>query len=100
MTPDNIFNTCNSIAMLGWIILIFLPFWYQSDKFIVGVIITLLAIVYAWLIFSTFSPADAKSFGSLTGVMTLFQDPPLMVAGWVHYLAFDLLAGLFIKRIH
>ncbi|MDP9230613.1 MAG: ABA4-like family protein, partial [Bacteroidota bacterium] len=45
-----------------------------------------------------FNPADEKSFGSLAGVMALFQNPRLLVAGWVHYLAFDLLTGVFIKN--
>lgn len=30
--------------------------------------------------------------------MTLFQNQKLVVAGWVHYLAFDLLTGIFIKK--
>jgi hypothetical protein len=31
-------------------------------------------------------------------VMNLFQNKTLVTAGWVHYLAFDLLTGLWIKR--
>ena len=98
MSPDQIFQLCNIIAMSGWLILILIPSWYQSDKFIIGIIITLFAIVYAWLIFSAFKPADLKSFSSLEGVMNLFTNPKLVLAGWVHYLAFDLLTGLFIKK--
>jgi ABA4-like protein len=98
MYPHQIFQLCNMIAMIGWLILILLPGWYQSDKFIIGIIITLFAIVYTWLIFSAFKPADLKSFGSLDGVMNLFQNPKLVLAGWVHYLSFDLLTGLFIKK--
>ena len=36
---------------------------------------------------------DLSSFGSLSGVMSLFQDPKSVMAGWVHYLAFDLWIG-------
>ena len=32
-------------------------------------------------------------FGSLNEVATLFLVPGLLLAGWVHYLAFDLLVG-------
>ena len=98
MSPDQIFQLCNIIAMSGWLILILIPSWYQSDKFIIGIIITLFAIVYTWFIFSAFKPADLKSFNSLDGVMNLFTNPKLVLAGWVHYLAFDLLTGLFIKK--
>jgi hypothetical protein len=98
MNPDQIFSLCNTIAMAGWIILILLPFWFHSDKFILGIIIALLGIVYAWLVLSSFSFGDIKKFGSLDGVLELFQNPVMVTAGWVHYLAFDLLAGIFIKR--
>lgn len=98
MSPDQIFSLCSTIAMAGWIILLLLPFWFHSDKFILGIIIVLLGIVYAWLVFDSFSVGDIEKFGSLQGVMELFQNPVMVTAGWVHYLAFDLLAGIFIKR--
>lgn len=98
MQPDLIFSICNGIALIGWIILIVLPGWYAADKFIIGIIITLFALVYAWMLFSDFSLSDASKFGSLQGVMELFTNPKLVTAGWIHYLAFDLLAGLFIRN--
>ena len=99
MTPETIFQLCNTLALISWIVLIVLsPFWLRVDKFLIGVIITLLAMVYAWIIFSGFSAGDVKKFGSLDGVMSLFQNKLLLTAGWVHYLAFDLLTGIWIKR--
>ncbi len=98
MSPDKIFQICNSIAMIGWIILILLPFWQQSDKFLVGIIITLFGIVYTWLIFSGLRLGDMSSFGTLNGVMDLFKNKTVLTAGWVHYLAFDLMAGIFIRK--
>ena len=32
----------------------------------------------------------------LAGVVSLFQSPRVVLAGWIHYLAFDLMVGLFI----
>ena len=98
MSPDVVFSICNVIAMIGWIVLIAVPWWTSADKFIIGIIIALFAIVYTFLLFSSFSFTDASKFGSLTGVMELFRDPTLVTAGWIHYLAFDLLAGVFIRR--
>ena len=98
MSPDKIFSLCSTLAMAGWIILVFLPFWFHSDKFILGIIIVIFAIVYAWLIFDSFHFYDIKKFSSLQGVMELFDNPVAVTAGWIHYLAFDLLAGIFIKR--
>ncbi len=35
-------------------------------------------------------------FGSLASVMKLFTEENAVLAGWVHYLAFDLLIGMWI----
>ena len=98
MTPDTIFQICNAIAMIGWLILIVLPMWHSSDKFIIGIIVTLFAIIYTYYIVTNISAIDMKSFGSLKGVTALFTNPLAVLIGWVHYLAFDLMIGLFIKK--
>ena len=99
MTPETIFQLSSTLALIGWLVLIVIsPLWLSVDKFLIGVIITLLTMVYAWIIFSAFSPGDIKKFGSLDGVMSLFQNKTLLTAGWVHYLAFDLMTGIWIKR--
>lgn len=98
MSPDKIFQLCSTIALAGWVILILIPFWRSSDKFISGIIITLFCIVYVWLILSNFRFSDLQKFNSLQGVMELFTNPFIIAAGWVHYLAFDLMTGLFISR--
>jgi len=99
MSPDSIFQTCSTIAMAGWIVLLIIsPFWSSFDKFLIGIIITLLAIVYAWLIFQVFTPGDFEKFSSLNGVMELFTDKTAVTAGWIHYLAIDLLTGIWIKK--
>lgn len=98
MQAEQIFMIANFLAFAGWVMLIFLPFRQASDKIILGVLITLFAVVYTWLMLVAFTPANIKNFRSLEGVMALFQNPTLVVAGWIHYLAFDLLAGLFIKN--
>jgi len=98
MSPENIFKLCSTIALAGWLILIFILSWRFSDKFITGIIITLFCIVYTWLICTNFSFSDVQKFNSLQGVMQLFTNPFIVTAGWIHYLAFDLMTGLFISR--
>ncbi len=99
MTPEAIFQTCSTIAMLSWLLLIVVsPFWFGFDKLFIGVIITLLGLIYLWLILQSFSPAGFSDFGSLEGVMRLFTNKTMVVAGWVHYLAFDLFIGVWIKK--
>ena len=58
----------------------------------------MLAIVYAWLIFQVFTPGDFEKFSSLNGVLELFTDKTAVTAGWIHYLAIDLLTGIWIKK--
>ncbi len=98
MSADQIFQICNSIAFLAWIILIAFPSWNRSDLFLTGVIVTLFGVIYSWLIFSNFSFSDMKQFGTVEGIQELFRNKTLVVAGWVHYLAFDLMTGIFIRK--
>jgi len=99
MSPESVFQICSTIAMIGWLLLIVgSPFLFNIDKFLIGIVITLLSIAYTWLIISHFNVADASKFGSLDGVLELFTDKYTVTAGWVHYLAFDLLTGTWIKK--
>jgi heme A synthase len=99
MNADTIFQLSSGLAMFGWLLLILLsPFVFHIDKFLIGIIITLLCLVYAWLIVGYFKFSDMSNFGSLDGVMNLFTSRELVTAGWVHYLAFDLMVGIWIKR--
>jgi hypothetical protein len=43
-------------------------------------------------------PRAEGSFQTLRGVSMLFSNPWLLVAGWLHYLAFDLLTGTWEAR--
>ena len=50
------------------------------------------------LITQTFDADAMESFGSLSGIASMFQNETAMLAGWVHYLAFDLMVGLYITH--
>ena len=79
--------------MAGWLLLVFLPRWKYVPQLICGVLIPLLlAIVYLVLIAKYFGSAEG-GFGSLAGVHALFQNQGILLAGWIHYLAFDLFIG-------
>lgn len=99
MSADEIFKLCNTIALVSWLILITAsPFWKHTNKFLVGITITLFCIIYGWLIFSNFHAADFEKFGTLDGVVSLFANKTVVVGGWVHYLAFDLMTGIWITN--
>lgn len=99
MSAEFIFQSATVIAMLGWFILLFIsPFWFRADRFITGIIIALLALIYTWLLIDKFDFSDLGKFTSARGVSALFSNKYLLTAGWVHYLAIDLLAGTWIKK--
>jgi hypothetical protein len=43
-------------------------------------------------------PSARGGFGSLSDVALLFSEPAVLLAGWVHYLAFDLFIGAWETR--
>lgn len=57
---------------------------------------TVLAAIYAVALAVAVVHEPAGSFTSLAGVMALFDSPWGALAGWVHYLCFDLFVGRWI----
>ncbi len=93
MTPDILFSHVGTAAMLGWALLILGPrryAWFNAIP--LWIIPAGLSAVYAALIFSRFSGMGG-GFDSLDAVATLLSDRWALLAGWVHFLAFDLFVG-------
>jgi hypothetical protein len=98
MTPDALFQIANPIAMAGWIALVLAPLAPRlTDAFAALILPILLSVAYAALILAYWSGATG-GYGSLPEVMALFTDPHIALAGWVHYLAFDLFVGAWATR--
>ncbi len=95
MTADKIFSMANLVAMLSWIILLAAPRFVVTRKIVLsGAVPLLLSVAYLVLIVMFFGKADG-GFGSLPDVMKLFTNEWAVLAGWIHYLAFDLLVGIW-----
>jgi hypothetical protein len=93
MNPDKLFSLANVIAMCGWILLTFLPRWRYTQTIVTsGLIPLLLSALYFTLVILYFDDPEG-SFGTLDGVMKLFENRYAVLTGWVHYLAFDLFVG-------
>jgi hypothetical protein len=98
MTPDMLFQLANPLAMLGWVVLAFSPLAPRAAGLVAGLAIpALFAVAYAALILAFWWGAPG-GFDSLPNVMTLFTSPEIALAGWVHYLAFDLFVGAWEVR--
>lgn len=92
MPLETIFSAGSAIAVVGWLLLVLLP-KLRSAQITAGIVIPLLlSALYLFLIAQNFSGAPG-GFGSLTDVALLFSKHELLLAGWIHYLAFDLFIG-------
>lgn len=98
MSPETAFQIANGLAPLAWIGLMAAPRSKVVQRAVLnGAFIAALSVAYAAVVFTHFDLSGAD-FSSLEGVMALLNDPWAMTAGWIHYLAFDLLAGVMVTR--
>jgi len=96
--PDTLFQLAGPLAVLGWLSLALAPFAPRiADALAALVIPALFSIAYTALVLVHWADAPG-GFGSLAEVMALFTTPAVALAGWVHYLAFDLFVGAWITR--
>lgn len=97
MTPEQVFAFANTAAALTWLALALRPRARAVQTLAGTVVPAALAVVYVAIIAARFGRGEG-GFGSLADVAALFQDPWTLLAGWIHYLAFDLLTGVWEAR--
>ncbi len=98
MNPDALFQACNSVAIVGWVALLASPFLPKLADRVAGLVIPLLlSVSYTGIVLAFWSGTDG-GFGTLADVMKLFTTREIVLAGWVHYLAFDLFVGAWEVR--
>jgi hypothetical protein len=97
VTPDQIFQLSNPLAMLGWLALVAAPVAPRLAEAIAFAIPMALSLVYTGLVLAFWHQAPG-GFAALAEVQALFTHPQIALAGWVHYLAFDLFVGAWAVR--
>jgi len=93
MPPEVLFSHVGTAAMVGWALLILGPRrfrWFNAIA--LWIIPAGLSVVYAMIVLSRFSGIGG-GFDSLGAVAMLMSDDWGLLAGWVHFLAFDLFVG-------
>lgn len=104
-TLNTLFKAASWLALTGWLILVtalfFKPYSFYAVSIVTASSVIVLCILYLYLLLAgrQHNPLDIKESGhfwSLKGVLKLFESPRMVLAGWVHYLAFDLFIGAFI----
>jgi hypothetical protein len=89
---DTLFSLCGAAAGLGWLLLILAPRWRITQIATSTIVPLAIGVVYLALI-ARYLPGAQGGFGSLSEVAALFSQRELLLAGWIHYLAFDLFIG-------
>ena len=102
LTPEQVFLYANYGVLPFWALLILVPTLKITDIIVHSVLAPLLlGTLYLWLFMDGAFGANGISladFATLDGVMHLFSMKQAVVAGWVHYLVFDLFVGAWIGR--
>jgi hypothetical protein len=98
MTPELVFSIANLTALSSWALLIVLPRRRWVAGALSGVAVpALLAALYVGLVVTNWNSSPG-GFSTLANVALLFTNPWMLLAGWVHYLCFDLLIGCWEVR--
>lgn len=98
MNSAHVFSFVSTIAAIQWLMLFALPKW-KITKWLISyaTIPIFFSLLYFLYIFGFFYLPGA-GFGSIAEVRMLFSNDNLLLAGWIHYLAFDLLIGFHILK--
>ncbi|PJZ27039.1 hypothetical protein CH352_08000 [Leptospira hartskeerlii] len=94
MTPELTFKLASNFAIIGWLLLAGLSN-AKVTKLLVRNGVWPLILSGLYLLILAFHARGGFDFGSLEGVTKLFANPWILLAGWVHYLAFDLFIGIW-----
>jgi hypothetical protein len=96
MTPEGVFAMTGPPVLLGWGVLVLGPRRLDWLNAVPGLVIPLgLSAVYAGLVLVHFA-GTGGGYGSLAEVRMLFASDWMLLAGWVHYLAFDMMVGAWL----
>jgi hypothetical protein len=97
MSPHQLFSVLNLVAVAGWLLLAVSPRWPRLIDVAGRGLPVVFACVYIAVIAAHWRGSEG-GFSTLTDVATLFANPWLLLAGWTHYLAFDLFVGAWETR--
>jgi hypothetical protein len=95
MTPEQVFGIVNPLALLAWITLAVAP---KRTASVTGVVVPAIFATLYVVLLATFWRGTDGGFETLDAVARLFANRWLLLAGWVHYLCFDLLVGTWEVR--
>lgn len=65
MAPlKTLFKLTSLIALVGWLMLVCLPFWPYTDELVLGLCVVVLAILYCWLLVDAMRQRPSRTAAS------------------------------------
>ena len=99
MPLELVFKGVTYAVLPFWFLLFVAPRWSWTQRLVNGpVAVLLLAPMYAYLLLGYGTMPEEMNFRTLYGLMVGFSVPHLVMAGWIHYLLFDLFIGAWEVR--
>ena len=99
MPLEILFKVANYAVLPFWLLLIVAPRWRWTQLLVHGpVVVLLLTPIYVYMLFGYGASPENVDMTTLYGVMSAFAAPHVVVAGWIHYLIFDLFIGAWESR--
>ncbi len=99
MPLEILFTAANYTVLPFWLLLMVAPRWRWTQLLVHGpVLVLLLTPIYAYMLFGYGPSLENVDMTTLYGVMSAFTAPHVVVAGWIHYLIFDLFIGAWESR--
>ena len=94
-----LFQICSTAMMLGWVLLLVVPNWSFGKVISKTVVPLFLAVAYSILFVPEYFVRESGGYDTLQQVAELVNlSPRVLLAAWIHYLAFDLLIGHWIAE--
>ncbi|MGD8318247.1 MAG: ABA4-like family protein [Myxococcales bacterium] len=99
MALEMLFKAANYAVLPFWGLLIAAPRWRWTQRLVhAPVVLLLLAPIYGYMLLGYAPAPEGTDLRTLYGVMIGFSAPNLVLAGWIHYLIFDLFIGAWEAR--
>src|SRR5688500_12240995 len=102
LDPQLAFSLTGPLVMAGWaglLLSLFVksarPIAWPAAQYAVPMILAVLDVLLSR---TGFGEAEAAGYSTIPVLRTLFASDSALVAGWFHYLAFDLFVGTWIVR--
>ena len=95
---DLLFSVASASVLPAWVALAVAPTHRWTQRVAAWIVPAGLAGLYVALLVAGLGQPGDGGFGSLDGVAALFESRTSLLAGWVHYLAFDLVVGAWEAR--